>query len=241
MAKLYNREGIGRFQAGKLARDQRGAILFMTVVFMTVLLVLAGVGADMARWYVAKEQNQTAVDAAALAGSFSGERYVTIEVQYAHTEERCSIRADGSERCRTVCVADPPVTLSGKEKTLVEDGGWRKGTCSDQFLGIKERWIEFPGDTESITSAVFDYNAPQLLKSSRGGQLENTEVKAYDSGRFAPSVVAKSQGKLDTFLLHLIGIDDLPVNNCGQSGTFYDVISGGVNLGRNGAPEDGCR
>ncbi|KJS10672.1 MAG: hypothetical protein VR67_17470 [Peptococcaceae bacterium BRH_c8a] len=214
--------------------------MLMTVILLVMLLVLAGIGADLARWYVANEQNQTAVDAASLAGALSGERYVTIEVQYAHTEKRCSTRADGTKRCRTVCISDPPVTRTGKEKTLVDEGGWRRGTCRDRFLGFRERWIEFPGDTESIASAVFSYNRPQLLKSSHGGQLDNTQFNAYDNGRYAPSVVAQSEGKLDTFLLHLIGIKNLPVGNCGQSSTFYEVISGGVNQSRNGAPENGC-
>ncbi len=241
MGKTTHRQGNGRLPPEQLIADERGAILFMTVIMLMVFLLLAGVGSDLARWYVAREQNQTAVDAAALAGSLNGKRYVTVKVRYGHWETECETRRDGTRHCKKVCVPDPPVKLTGPEKELVEKGGWKKGTCRDRFLGIEERWIEYPDNTEAVASAVFQYNAPQLLESSRGGGLKSTEVKAYDSGRYAPSVVAKSEGELKTFLLNLAGVDSLTVYNCGQAGTFYELISGGRRLGRSGAPEDGCK
>ena len=238
MAK-YNCKRICCIPAGIVA-DQRGVMLLLAVIFMTVFLLLAGIGADLARWYVAKEQNQTAVDAASLAGSLHGERYVTIKVQYAHKERRCHTHSDGDRHCRTVCVSDPPVTLTGKEKPLAEEGGWKRGTCDDDFLGIQERWTEFPNDTESISKAVFDLNTPNQLTVRGGGEINTPSIKAYDSGRYAPSVITKSSGSVKTELLHLIGIDEISVGNCGQASTFYEVISGGRNLGKNGAPEGGC-
>jgi hypothetical protein len=215
-------------------------MLLLAVLFMTVFLLLAGIGADLARWYVAKEQNQTAVDAASLAGSLHGERHVTIKVQYAHKERRCRTDSDGHRHCRTVCVSDPPVTLTGNEKPLVDEGGWRRGTCDDDFLGIQERWIEFPNDTESISNTIFDLNTPSQLTPRGGGEIDIPSIKAYDSGRYAPSVITKSSGSIKTELLHMIGIDEIAVGNCGQASTFYEVINSGKNQGKNGAPEDGC-
>ena len=73
----------------KLLRDQHGVILLLTCLILVCLLLLAGVGVDLARAWVAREDLQTAVDAAALAGSRSAERYVKITVGYGHCNTCC--------------------------------------------------------------------------------------------------------------------------------------------------------
>jgi Flp pilus assembly protein TadG len=49
-------------------RDERGATVIMTVLFLTVLLGIAAFAVDAGSWYRADRQLQTKVDAAALAG-----------------------------------------------------------------------------------------------------------------------------------------------------------------------------
>jgi len=240
MGRRYNYTRVRRIPL-RVIKDERGVMLLMAVIVVAVFLILAGIGADLARWYVANEQNQTAVDAASLAGALHGQRYVTIEVQYGHIEKKCHRDSNGHKKCKNVCVSDPPVIKTGDEKSLVEEGGWEKGTCCDKFLGIKERWIEYPNDTNSVAEAVFNYNTPGMLTSRSGGKQTALDINSYDSGSYAPSVSAKSQGSIKTELLHIIGIDTIGVNNCGQSGTFYNIISGGKDLGRNGAPKNACQ
>ncbi|MCL6478684.1 MAG: Tad domain-containing protein, partial [Peptococcaceae bacterium] len=94
--------------------DERGTLLFLTVMLLSILLILAGVGVDLARVWVAREQAQTAVDAAALAGASAAVRYVTVSVRPGHCETCCS--DDG--RCRCCCVSDPVTDRTGTEKYM---------------------------------------------------------------------------------------------------------------------------
>lgn len=238
MGKRNKRVGLSRFPEGTgLLEDQRGAVLLMTVLLLVFLLLLAGIGADLARVWVAREDLQTAVDSAALAGSLHGVRYVTITVGYGHDATCC-----GENDCWPCCECDPPVTLTGAEKDLVEKGGWRRGTCCDRFLGTEERWMQYPGGTESVARTMLDANWPELMTPAGGGKMVGSpDIQTHESGRYAPSVVARARGSINTVLLKIVGIDTIEFERCGQAGTFYDVITGGWALGKNGAPGDACK
>jgi len=72
--------------AAGLIRDERGAVMLMTVLLIAVLIGIAGLAADFARLWVAQEEMQGAVDAAALAGSMDANRMVSIDWMTGHLE-----------------------------------------------------------------------------------------------------------------------------------------------------------
>ena len=221
----------------KLLKNERGNILLMTAVLLVVLLLFAGVAADLARAWVAREELQGAVDSAALAGSMSAVRNVEITVQYGHLVEKT---VDG----KTVksCISEPPVRLVGTEKKFIDQGGWKKGTCGDKLLGIERRWIEYPSDARSIANQILDMNWPGLLAPEGGGAKESSSVTVYDTkSAYGPSVKVNARGNVKTALLNIVGINDLSFKRCGQSATFYDVVVNGWLLGRNDPPQDACK
>lgn len=238
MGRLYYRFfRAGHFRAGAV-KDERGAVLLMTVLLMTVLLLMAGLVSDFARAWVAREQLQTAVDAAALSGARNGVRYVTVTVQRGH--EECETSCD-EWGCYTSCWCedDGIEETSGTEKYILEQGGWEENHC-DSLLGTEERWIVFPYNTYSVADGMLDANWPDLL-SGDNGQKDYADISEYESGPYYPSVAARAGGRVETTFLKITGIEDLPVSRCGQAGTFYEVISNGWRLGRNAAPKDACQ
>lgn len=221
----------------RLFGDERGVALLMTCVIIVALLLLAGVATDLARAWVAREDLQTAVDSAALAGSRSAVRYVKITVGYGHCNECCNDEG----KCHCCCECDPPTTLTGTEKHLIEEGGWRRGTCCDRFLGIEDRWIEYPSGTYGTANTILDNNWPKLMTPDGGGNKVWSDVSVYDSdSSYGPSTKVRALGSVKAALLKLAGIQEVPSYRCGQSATFYDVIRNGWLLGRNNPPQDAC-
>ena len=221
-----------------LLADKRGTVLFLTVMLLSVILILAGVGVDLARVWVAREEAQTAVDAAALAGATAAVRYVTVSVRPGHCETCCS--DDG--KCRCCCVSDPITDRTGTESYMIEQGGWRRSRC-DSFLGIRHRWLEYPSDTGRIARQIMDINYPGLLRPEGGGEPVAREVEVYsrEGDRYYPSVMAGIRGNIRTAFLNIVGIAALPVDNCGQATSFYQVLKEGIVYGRNRAPADACK
>ncbi len=216
-----------------LARDERGVIMLMTVLVFVVMLVMLGIGVDLARVWVAREQAQTAVDAAALAGARNAVRHVTVSVAPGYLE--CDLFG-----CR--CVNDSPEDRSGTEKRMVEQKGWRHNAC-DKYMGIRKRWLEYPSDTGRVASELLRLNYPSLLETESGGERASGKIKIYDreSDMYYPSVVAAIKGNVKTTFLKIVGIDSLPVQNCGQATSFYNKVEEGIVYGRNKAVEDSCK
>jgi len=219
-------------------RDQRGVALLITCIVIVVLLLLAGAATDLARAWTAREDLQTAVDSAALAGSRSAVRHVTITVGYGHCNTCCD-----EDKCWCCCECDPPQTLTGTEKHLIEEGGWKRGTCCDRFLGIEKRGIEYPPETVDNSNTVLDLNWPKLMTPDGGGNKNQSDVTVYDDFRYSPygpSVRVTALGNIKTALLKLAGIKEVPSHRCGQSTSFYDVIRNGWFTGKNNPPDNAC-
>jgi Putative Flp pilus-assembly TadE/G-like len=62
---------VWRALADRLIRDNRGAVIVMTAMFLPVALLFSGFVIDVANWYEHKRHLQTQADAAALAGAGS--------------------------------------------------------------------------------------------------------------------------------------------------------------------------
>lgn len=215
-----------------MLKDERGVTLLLTVLVMSFLLIMAGIGADLARVWVAREDMQAAVDAASLAGARNAVRYVTVSVLPGHLE--CD-----EDSC--YCVSDPPIVdRSGTERYMIEQGGW--GDECDDYMGIRHRWLRYPSDTQEIAEGVLEANWPSLLTPSAGGSRAGAQVKVYgtEGDPHYPSVQAKGEGSIKPVLLKLAGISDLTVKQCGQSSSFYNRVVEGIVYGRF-EPQDSCR
>ena len=217
-------------RASTVGCDERGAVLLMTVMFLVVVLALAGLVTDFARLHVAREDMYTAVDAAALAGSVPSRtdgavRYVRIAVQPGWCETCC-----GDDGCWCCC---------RREQTVVYRSGLEHrrssltGTC-DRDLGIMDRWVEYSGQTSKTVREVLDANWPSLVK--RIGQ----PVITVQSGN-SPYVKVETMGDMETGFLRVVGIEKLEAKRCSQAATFYERVIRGVYQGRNPPPVDACQ
>jgi len=213
----------------RLIRDERGNILVLTCAVIMFLLLLTGLATDIARAWVAREELLTTVQAASLAGARNAEKYVEVNVLRGHREYEVDDKGRVSSYCATDGLASPP----GKEDYIIGKGGWRRNSC-DSFLGIEERWLEYPANTESIANSILDLNWPSLLD-----RKDSSKITVYSSSSpYGPSVKAEAEGGVETTFLKLIGINDIPISRAWQSASFYDVIKNGWSYGRNDSPAD---
>jgi len=65
-----------------ISKDESGSILLMFAVVITVVFIVAAIALDFARYVLAAEKLQTAVDSAADAASKTAYRYVDIRITY---------------------------------------------------------------------------------------------------------------------------------------------------------------
>src|SRR4051812_35769822 len=54
----------------RFVRDERGVILVLAAMIMTVLALIIGLGVEAGWWYALQRQNQSAADAAALSAAY---------------------------------------------------------------------------------------------------------------------------------------------------------------------------
>lgn len=246
--------------------DTRGAILVvMTVVVLVLTLLFAGL-VEYGRYLLAYEELQTATDAAALvAAGSSAERQVKIEVttdrgEYRYCRRKCSGSGE-NRRCRTVCScrACSPRTVTkvvtGSQRELVEQGGWRAycvdscgsgcagATCSHKIV---DQWVTYDEPKMWATAKeVFRLNLPKQAKDA-----QIMDIRIYDDPMadrpFYPSAVVHARARMDSLLANeangLFGFRPFPheyqVDSCGQGLTFYRDFRTGKFIE---APEDACR
>ncbi len=199
---------------------------------------------DLGRVMAVKEQLQTAVDAGSLAGSLEGVRYVKVRVpdRYKRTCSICCSDVTGKCRCCNCKKKQLSDYIAvGTRIEVWDKKGWRRmancgscGKCCKVYCGkpvVEAQWIEFPGDTEQVAVQTAQANLPADVKSYEGGGGSIDADVHSGSGRgrrdpLAPSVVVKFSGWIKSMLAgSLFKADELDVNTCGQSGTFFYKLS----------------
>lgn len=63
-------------------KDERGGIMLMFAAFITVVFLCAAIALDFARYVLAAEKLQTAVDSASLAAAGTAHRYVNAHISF---------------------------------------------------------------------------------------------------------------------------------------------------------------
>src|SRR3954452_8289282 len=103
----------------RFVRDERGVILVLAGMVMTVLALIIGLAVDVGWWYALQRQNQSAADAAALSAAF----------EYAHSDLKWTAAqltpAATAAASRNKYAGDPPVVTlpgGGQVQAVLEQG-----------------------------------------------------------------------------------------------------------------------
>lgn len=241
MPRLYIRGGI------KLLKNERGSILIITAALVLLLTLLFAGLCEFGRFLIAREQTQTAADAAALAAAGSGEqKHVQIVV---HTTER-EYEVCDSSGCHGE--DDDPYnvdrTATGTEKDLIEGGGWRDYCVPDSWsyqcnnYTLVDRWVE-DDKQSSTTNAAYDFFNANLPKQAEKSVI--AKIKTYMDPKanspYYPSVVVYATSKIKSLFPGFLNAfpDSYQTTVCAQSSTYYKTVKSG-NQRWEKPPADAC-
>lgn len=218
----------------KILKDERGSILPIMAAVIVVLIGIAAVAVDFTRHAVASEKLKTAGESAAVAGAMSATRYVRLSIDPGSSRSCC-----GEEKCSPCCVdCGDPFEVTGTEKDLVENRGWRRYCCSCGCgrVELLDRWVEYEGsNAQSAAEMFFNVNKPKEMDLGQDGTSNITNITTYDRRKDPryPSVVVETTGKVKTLFMDFLtmmapGTDFsyLNSNNCSQGGTYYYDLNG---------------
>lgn len=213
-----------------ILRDERGSILPMFAVALTLAIMVAAVAVDFSRYALASEKLQTAVDSAALAAASTGFRYVTLEIDRGQEYIPCDLGA--------CCISCGKTVVTGKEEDLIDKEGWKQYVCNcgSGSYNILDRWVEYPDKAKTAKSAqlLFELNKPKEMDGNMG-ESEITDIKIFEdkSDPRYPSVMVKAKGKMKTIMMNSINklypdtnFTYLNAGRCSQSETFYKTLNG---------------
>ncbi|MCL6478977.1 MAG: hypothetical protein K6T65_11265 [Peptococcaceae bacterium] len=233
----------------KILSDQKGSILPMFAVVITVVFMVAAVAIDFARYIVASEKLQTATDSAATAAALTAKRYVRLEIDPGKYRDCCPT-TDGE--CKPCCHdCGDPFEVVGREDNLIDRRGWKRYCCSCKGYckaTILDRWVEYEGNGSEARAAAelfFNINKPKEMDDSAGGESEisSISVRGDRDDPLYPSVIVRSQGRVKTMMMNFIeklypetDMSSLGASRCSQGGAFYYDLDG--NWIR--AAEEGC-
>lgn len=200
------------------AESEQGATLVLVAIYVSLLLVLAGLALDFGRGHLLRAQLQTALDAAVLAGSLQAEPWATITVErrrwyrvrdYCWDPEReewyhCGYHWEWER-------AD--FSLTGTEAALVWRQEWRESRdCQWRYecLGftIDAAWVELPDDAVDVARDVFGRNAT-WPRGRVGAIIRELEIGADPN---AARVTGRATLAMPTTFLRLAGVDEIEVS-----------------------------
>jgi hypothetical protein len=216
-----------------IVTDQRGSILPIMAAVVAILIAVAAVALDLTRYTAAREKLQTAGDAAAVAASMSVTRYVELYIDRGRDYDCCGMGDECDPCCRTDC---GEITVTGREKDLLDNKGWKQYCCGCGCEDVKvvDRWVENENyNVETVAEMFFGLNKPKEMSPEKGGESYISSIVPYlgelqrEDPRY-PSVVVKTRGKVKTLFLDFInrlypGADMSYINasECSQGIIFY--------------------
>jgi len=228
-------------------RSEKGSILPMFAVVVTVLIIIMAVAIDFSRYVLVSEKLKTASDSAAVAAAMSAKRYVLLEIDPGSKEVSCPEGVDGPccRRCGEKKI------VSGREDDLIDRDGYKKYCCDCGCPKPKilERWVEYENngsEARLMAETYFDLNRPKEMTGAEG-ESEISSIAVYNnpSSSLYPSVVVRTEGKFKTLMLNFLdkmypgtNLSELNVSKCSQGGTYYYDVDG--NWHRSARSAEGC-
>lgn len=231
-----------------LLTEEKGSILPIFAVVITMLFLVGAFAIDYARYVVASEKLLTATESAATSASLTAKRYVRLEIDPGSRRDCCP---DGEGGCNPCCKrCRDKIIVTGREDQLLDRNGYKSYCCSCGCPSPKilDRWVEYErggSDAVAVAKMFFDINKPSEMTSEQGGSSQVTSVEAINnkSDPRYPSVEVESKGSVKTLLMRLLdgfypdtNFDSLEAERCAQSGTFYYNTRGEWIR----APREGC-
>lgn len=223
----------------RLLNDQRGSILPMFAVVLTVVFMVAAVAIDFGRYVVTSEKLKTAGEAAATASTYSAKRYVRIEIDPGQYRDCCD---DGKGGCRPCCQdCGDPFEVVGREDDLIDKRGYRRYCCSCGCRGkpkILDRWVKYEdngSDAAAAAEMFFNLNKPREMDPSTGGEshISSISVRGNRSDPLYPSVIVRTEGRIKTLMMDFMDklypgtdLSSLEATRCSQGGVFYYDLNG---------------
>lgn len=221
-----------------LFKEEKGSILPMFAVVLTLLMMVAAVAVDFARYAAASEKLQTAGDSAATAAAMSAKRYVRLEINRGRYRTCCPTPKGGCRPCCRSC--NQTVVISGREDELLERKGYKKYCCSCGCGRVKilDRWVEYEdngSDARAAANMFFKLNKPEEMDKSAGGDscISSVSIRGSRGDPLYPSVIVRTRGKVKTLLMDFIEkmypdthTSSLDASRCSQGGAFYYDLNG---------------
>ena len=220
-----------------ILKEQRGSILPMFAVVVTLVIMLAAVAVDFARYALASEKLQTAGDSAATAAAMSAKRYVKLLINPGEELSICC----GDDGCSTCCIGcGGPFEVIGREDDLLDSEGYKRYCCGCgcPTPELLDRWVEYENNGAEARAAAqmfFDLNKPREMDSAAGGDSYISSLRLTNdrSDPVYPSVVVKTQGKMKTVMMNFMdrmypdtNLSELGASRCSQGGSFYYDLNG---------------
>ena len=228
-------------------KDQRGSILPMFAVVVTLVIMVAAVAVDFARYALAGEKLQTAGDSAATAAAMSAKRYVRLQINPGKELSICC-SYDSCFPCCKGCGGSFEIT--GREDDLLDKEGYTRYCCSCGCGGVQllDRWVEYENngaEARAVAELFFNINKPKEMDTPAGGDSYISSLRLTNdrSDPVYPSVVVKTRGKLKTVMMNFMdrmyphtNMSELEASRCSQGGAFYYNLDGRWNR----AAAEGC-
>ncbi len=164
-----------QYTRGKIKLKSEDGTVLVIAVFLIMLFAILFAGiVQLGIYLLARDQLQTAADAAALAGASSGtHRYVKINVITDRGQRTvCNKDECWCSGCNTISINNIP----GDEKTLIDEGGWKDFCVPECDCGGGDCWFELVDrnmmyDTHSmgwgVSKTTIDNTEKEITEAAR--------------------------------------------------------------------------
>ncbi|MBI1352620.1 MAG: hypothetical protein GC156_16080 [Actinomycetales bacterium] len=157
-------------------RQERGAVAVLTAILVVVLLVLAAIAVDVARWYVEAQRVQNVADSAALAGVVSMPDFDKADARALQVASENGYPVSSKVTVTPLSIPDHPTQLSVTVSSTIHNS-------FGAIFGNPESTI--------VRSATADYTGAALMGSPcnlLGNEPPSTDAAALPTGTVLPAV-----------------------------------------------------
>lgn len=210
---------------------------------------MLGIASDLVRAFLIKEQVQTAVDAASLAGASNAKMYKKVYVYHCGPGKQyiyCSENSKGGTSCYPRCDCLYEEDYCSTEILDINEYANRPCPTCEIEVGIQRTFLKYNlgsaysifdkniekislGDNESISPSIFERNATVY---------QYGPDDYYNEPSDTPSVIATANINLETNFLKAVGKPTFNIKCTSQSSSYYQLINNHVYQGRTKIPAE---